>query len=251
MSKKLSLGLAPLLVIAAFVLTPASALGSAEITWPSCTAPACPHVYKNGIIGAEGKPIRYIGWFVFKFNNTKLGAVECHLILAGFAVNPTGGGRAEGKVQAFTPYECNDPTCVGALGEIKVKTGSTLPWKAETVENASKEFFQKTGFKGPTENKKANPTTEPGQVEFNVNCTAPTIGASDFFGVTNYKILNNGISIGSAPGEEETQSESANPANMRNLESETFGPGEVEKGIGANLKVEGFGAEELIEVKNP
>jgi hypothetical protein len=32
MSKKLSLGLAPLLVIAAFVMTPASALGAAEIT---------------------------------------------------------------------------------------------------------------------------------------------------------------------------------------------------------------------------
>jgi hypothetical protein len=248
MSKKLSLALAPLLVIAAFVMTPASALGSAEITWPSCTAPNCPHAYKNGNIQAEGKPLRYIGWGVVQLANTRLGLVTCHLILAGFAENPTGGGRSVGKVQAFDQYECEDPTCAGAAGELKVKTGSTLPWKAEVVENASKEFFQKTGFKGPTENKKANPATEPGQVEFNINCT--TIGAPDFFGVQYYKILNNGVSIGVVPGQEQIQSEAANPANARNLESETFGPGENETGT-PGLKVEGFGGEELIEVKNP
>jgi hypothetical protein len=208
-------------------MTPAPAPGSAEITWPSCTAPACPHIFKNGLISAEGHNLRYIEWGVFHFKNAKLGEAECHLILAGFAVNRTGGGRAEGKVQAFTPYECRDGACEGQLGEIKVNARSTLPWKAEVMENAAKEFFQKTGFKGPTENKKANPATEPGQVEFNINCTAPSIGASDFFGVTNYKILNDGISIGSAPNGEETLAESANPANMRNLESETFGPGEM------------------------
>jgi hypothetical protein len=239
---KLSLGLAPLLVIAAFVMTPASALGAAEITWPSCTAPACPHVYKNGTIGAEGKLVRWIAHGNSQLQNTKLGEVECHNIYAGFAVNPTGGGRAEGKVQAFYPYECTDPTCATALGELKVTNGSTLPWKAETVENAGKEFFEKTGFKGPTENKKANPATEPGQVDFNVNCT--TIGAPDFFGVQYYKILNNGVSIGAVPDTWEGQAESA---TGRSLESEAFGPGETKK----SLAVMGYGAQELIEVKNP
>jgi hypothetical protein len=225
-------------------MTPASALGAAEITWPSCTAPACPHVYKNGVIDAEGAKLRYIEWGVPHLANGKLGVVECHLVSAGFAVNPTGGGRAEGKVQAFDPYECNDPFCTTQNGELKVKTGSTLPWKAEVMENAAKEFFQKTGFKGPTENKKANPATEPGQVEFNVNCT--TIGAPDYFGVQYYKILNNGISIGSAPAGETLQGEGA---TGRNLESENnaFGPLEPKQ----SLKVMGYGAEELIEVKNP
>jgi hypothetical protein len=244
MSKKLSLGLAPLLVIAAIVMTPASALGSAEITWPSCTAPSCPHTYLNGVIKKEAAIIRYIEWGNSKLHNTKLEDVECHNIFAGFGENPTGGGRSIGKIQAFYPYECTDPHCTTQLGEIKVTNGSTLPWKAEVMENAAKEFFQKTGFKGPTENKKANPATEPGQVEFNVNCTAPTIGASDFFGVQYYKILNNGISIGSSPDEEELQAEGA---TGRNLESETFGPLETK----SSLRVEGFGAEELIEVKNP
>jgi hypothetical protein len=242
MSKKLSRGLAPLLLIAAFVMTPASALGAAEITWPSCTAPACPHVYKNGTIGAEGKPVRWIAWGTSQLQNEKLGTVECHNISAGFAVNPTGGGRAEGKVQAFYPYECNDPTCATAIGEITVKAGSTLPWKAETVENAGKEFFEKTGFKGPTVNKKANPATEPGQVEINVNCT--TIGAPDYFGVRYYKILNNGAGIG-APGTWELQAEGATGRNLES-ESETFPLGAKEL-----VKVMGYAAQELIEVKNP
>jgi hypothetical protein len=244
MSKKLSLGLAPLLVSAAFVMTPASALGAAEITWPSCTAPACPHVYKNGAIGAEGDPVREIFWGNIQLHSTKLGEVECHNINAGLLVNPTGGGRAEGKVQAFFPYECNDATCEGALGEIKVTNGSTLPWKAEVMENASKEFFQKTGFKGPTVNKKANPATEPGQVDFNVNCTAT--GAADFFGVRYYKILNNGISIGSAPDEEVLQAEGATGRNLES-ESEAFLPLTAKE----RIKVMGFGGQELIEVKNP
>jgi hypothetical protein len=245
MTNKLSLGLAPLLVIAAFVMTPASALGAAEITWPSCTAPACPHVYKNGTMGPEGEPVQEISWGNSQFHNTKLGEVECHNIYAGFAVNPTGGGRAEGKVQAFFPYECTDETCtVLSLGEIKVTNGKTLPWKAEVMENAAKEFFRKTGFKGPTENKKANPATEPGQVDFNVNCTM--IGAADFFGVQYYKILNNGVSIGAAPAGETLQAEGA---TGRSLESENnaFGPLEPK----SSLRVEGFGAQELIEVKNP
>jgi hypothetical protein len=243
MSKKLSLGLAPLLVIAAFVMTPTSALGAAEITWPSCTAPACPHVYKNGTIGAEGEPVQEISWGNSQFHNTKLGEVECHNIHAGFLVNPTGGGRAVGKVQAFFPYECTDETCTLALGEIKVKAGSTLPWKAEVMENALKEFFQKTGFKGPTVNKKANPATEPGQVEININCTAT--GAADFFGVQYYKILNNGISIGSIPDEEQLQPEGA---TGRSLESEAFGPLESAR---KSDRVMGYGGQELIEVKNP
>jgi hypothetical protein len=244
MKKKFFTGLAPLLVIAACAMAPGSALGSAEIVWPACTPPACPHAYVNGVIKKEAAIIRGIAWATLKLHNEKLEDVECHNIFAGFAENPTGGGRAIGKIQAFYPYECTDTHCTTQLGEIKVTNGSTLPWKAEVVENASKEFFQKTGFKGPTENKKANPATEPGQVEFNVNCTAPTIGASDFFGVQYYKILNNGISIGSSPDEEELQAEGA---TGRNLESETFGPLETK----SSLRVEGFGAEELIEVKNP
>jgi hypothetical protein len=129
----------------------------ASRTWPSCTAPACPHVYKNGALAAEGARLRYIGWSVFQLTNGKLGIVECHLVLAGKAENPTGGGRAEGKVQAFDPYECNDPVCEGRA----------------------------------------------------------------------------------VPGEEETQKESENPANMRNLESEIWPRRNHKKGQGRGLRCAG------------
>jgi hypothetical protein len=118
-----------------------------------------------------------------------------------------------------------------------------LPWKAEFVENAGKEFFEKTGFKGPTVNKKANPATEPGQVEIIVNCT--TIGAPDYFGVQYYKILNNGA-IG-APGELQLQAEGATGRNLES-ESETFLPIVF---AAKSLKVMGYSAEELIQVENP
>ena len=239
MNKKFLICLAPLLVTAAFVVMPAVSQGE---PWAKCVAPNCPHGYKNGAVAAEGEHVNGIAWGTLQLFNTKLGEVECKNVFAGYGENPAGGGRAVGKVQAFFPYECTDETCTVALGEIKVKAGSTLPWKAEVMENASKEFFQKTGFKGPTENKKANPATEPGQVEFNVNCT--TIGAPDFFGVQYYKILNNGVSIGAVPDGLEGLGESA---TGRSLESETFGPGEPK----SSLRVEGFGAQELIEVKNP
>jgi hypothetical protein len=249
MKKKFFTGLAPLLlVIAACVMTPAPALGSAELVFPSCTAPACPHVYKNGTPETEGKKLRGIAWGTLTLKNTKLGETTCHNIFAGFGVNPAGGGRAEGKVQAFYPYECEDPTCAGGGGTLTVTAGKTLPWTALSEETAAKEFFGKVGFKGPTENKKANPLTEPGQAEFNINCT--TIGNPDFFGVGYTKQLNNGITIGTIPGEAEIQPEEVNAALWRNFESELFEAGRTETKT-PKLKGIGYGGQEQLEVHNP
>jgi hypothetical protein len=256
MKKKLFTGLAPLLVIAACAMTAPSALGSAEISWPACVAPNCPHIYKNGIIGAENTAIKGIAWGNLTLTNVKLGVVECKNIFAGFGLNPTGGGRSEGKVQAFYPYECNDPTCAAGKGELFVTANNfagevTLPFKTEGVEQPAGSFYGKAGFKGPSENEKANKTTEPGQTEFNINCTS--IGHPDFFGVSYFKALKTGISIGAAPEESETHKESFDTLHYRNQETVlgAGGVGEVEKGKGANLKGEGYAAEELLEVKNP
>jgi hypothetical protein len=256
MKKKFFSGLAPLLVIAACVMTPASALGSAEISWPSCTPPACPHVYKNGLIGAEGAKVRGIAWGNLKLTNENLGEVECRNIFAGFGENPAGGGRAVGQVQAFYPYECNDPTCAAAKGELKVTANNlagevTLPFKTEGVEQPAGSFYGKAGFKGPTENQKANKITEPGQTEFNINCT--TITKPDFFGVSYFKDLKTGLST-AAPDESETHHEIFDTLHYRNQEtvSGAGGVGEIEKGkTGANLKGEGYAAQELLEAKNP
>jgi hypothetical protein len=255
MKKMFFTGLAPLLVIAACAMAPASALGvGAEIVWPTCTPPACPHAYTNGVIKKEKALIRGIAWGTLKLHNEKLGDVECHNIFAGVGENPTGGGRAVGQVQAFYPYECVDETCKTNLGEIKVTAANfegkiSLPWRAEAEEQPAGTFYGKAGFKGLTENTRP---TEAGFIEFNANCT--TIAHPDFFGVNYLHTLNNGISIGSGPAESEGVHESVDPAHMRSLETvaNSGGVGEVEKGTGAaNLKGEGYGQEELFEVKNP
>ena len=229
MNKKL---LAPLLVtLALVVMLPAASQGA-------------PHVYKNGVIGAEGKKV-------------KLVEVICHNIFAGYAENPLGGGAAKGFVQAFFPYECEEPACATSKGELEVKPGKTLyaepaqlqpaGWKAEVIEPKAGEFWQKTGFKGPTPNVRANPKLEPGQIEFEINCS--TIGKFIFFGENLAKVLNNGLAIGAGPGELELKTEASDPTKTsKDLETEGgLGKGETE----GPVKVEGYGEEELLEVKNP
>jgi hypothetical protein len=255
MKKKFFTGLAPLLVIAACAMAPASALGSAEITWPSCVAPACPHLYKNGILQKAKTILPGIAWGTLTLNNEKLGEVTCKNIFAGFGENPSGNVRTVGKVQAFFPYECAAPTCASGGGVLSVTAANSkgelsMPWTGEAVEQPAGTFYGKAGFKGPSENKKATKGT--GQIEFNINCT--TIVSTDFFGVNYVHTLNNGISIGSAPGESEGLHEITDPAHFRNLESteNAGGKGEVTKAAGeANLKGEGYQEEELLEIKNP
>jgi hypothetical protein len=238
MNNKLYIRLAPLLAVAAFAVMPAA-------TQASCTAPACPHVYKNATLGAEGKKLREIWWGTLKLHNTTFGEIECHTILGTFEENPVGGGAAKGQVQGFYPYECADTTCTTALGgkAIHVVPGK-LPWLTEVFENAQKEFREKIGHKGPSKNIRPNELTEPGFVDFTVNCEGVATG--EVFGELDALILNNGISVGSSPGELQFESEKANPESS-NLETETLLAFEVE----GRVKREGYGAEELVEVKNP
>jgi hypothetical protein len=239
MNKKFLICLAPLLVTAAFAVMPAVSQGE---PWGACTAPSCPHAYKNGLIGAEGEHINGIAWGTLQLFNTKLGEVECKNVFAGYGENPAGGGRAVGKVQAFFPYECTDEFCATQLGEILVTAGK-MPWRGEawSPEKKLTEFWGRTGFKGPT------PNTEPSEPEFvqtHINCT--TVVQANFFGENDTKTLNNGIAIGSAPGEVQSFETKEN-AQATNLETAAIGVGEVKK----KLKGEGYGGEELFSVKNP
>ena len=215
MKKRFLIGLAPL-VVTAFMVMPT-------------VAQAVPHVYKNGLISAEGKKLRTISWGTAKLKNITLGEVECHNVFAGYSENPTGGGAAKGQVQAFYPYECVAETCK-ALGGTKIEiTSEKMPWNAAVTEPEAGVFDQVTGKKGEKGGS--------GSIEFFVNCEGVT--KPHFFGENVTKIQNNGLAIGSAPGEQEF-------LQTQNLESE-IGAGET---IG-KVKVEGYGAEELIEVKNP
>jgi hypothetical protein len=78
-----------------------------------------------------------------------------------------------------------------------------------------------------------------GAVFLKVNCVG--VKKTQFFAEDVPKVLNNGISIGSAPDEEEFDQP---------------GSGELESELGGlklagKVKFEGYGALELIEVRNP
>jgi hypothetical protein len=232
MKKKLLVSLAPVFAIAAFAVVPVGAQAA-------CVAPACPHTYENGVKVAEAKKVRTIAWGTLKLKNATLGVVECHNIFAGFAENPTGGGASIGKVQAFFPYECASASCLALGGKGIAVTAGKMPWLAEAIEPVANEFRQKTGFKSTEKNK---PPKEPGFVEFKVNCegvTEPT-----FFGENNPKLLNNGLSIGAFPGEEEF---TPGAAGESELESEALGNGEPE----GKVKAQGYTSQALLETHNP
>jgi hypothetical protein len=226
MNKRLRIGLAPVLIISAVAALPA-------------TTQAAPHVYENAVKKAEGQKLRYLGWGTLKLKNATLGAFECHHIFAGYLENPAGGSAAEGKTQAFVPYECVSTACTVFNAKGIAISAETMPWDAEVIEPEAGVFRQKTGFKATEKNK---PPKEPGFVELTLNCEG--VFETKFFGETNPKILDDGLSIGSFPGEEEF---TPGAAGESELESEGLGNWEWE----GKVKFAGYANLALIEVKNP
>ena len=191
---------------------------------------ATPHVYSNLVKHGEGTILRTIAWGTLKFTNPTLGEVECHTISAGYSDNPTGGGAAVGKVQAFDPYECVGETCTSLGGTGIEVIPEKLPWSEEVTEPEAGVFRMNTG----------NRLKAAGAVFERVNCIG--VKNTQFVGEFAPKILNNGLKIGEDPAEQEFDQPGSGE-----LESEALGAGK----FGGRFKVEGYDAEELIEVKNP
>jgi hypothetical protein len=220
MKKKFLTGLAPLVAVAAFAAVPA--------------AEGAPHVYKNGVIGKEGTPVRWVEWNPTKVINPGAGGEnECKLVGAGFTENPIGGVNAIGKVEAWFPYECIEAACIKQGGKFVEISGEHLPWRVEVTEPSPGVFRQKTGTKSERGG--------AGSMEFLWNCEG--FAKSHAFGEVSPLILNNGTTIGLKPGEIEFDPGSGE------MES-------VEVGVGpwrfsGKRKVQGYAGQELIEVKNP
>src|SRR5262249_29296418 len=142
---------------------------------------------------------------------------------------PAGGGSAIGKVQGYFPYECVSASCTALGGTAIAVTPENLPWSTEATEVEGGAFRLRTG----------NRIKAAGAVFLRVNCVGVKI--TQFFAEVAPTVLNNGISIGSAPTEEEFDPGSGE------LESEAGGGLK----LGGKVKFEGYGEEELIEVKNP
>jgi hypothetical protein len=227
MKKKFLVGVAPLVVVTAFLVIPAASQGACG------TAPNCPHVYKNGVIGKEGTAVRQMAWGNAKLKNGVLGEIECKNIFAGFATNPVGGGAAEGKVAAFFPFECVSAECTKLGGKFIELVAEKMPWVAEVTEPSAGVFRQKTGVKSERGGGAGR------SIEFLVNCEGVT--KPHFFGENSPLILNNGTAVGLKPGEIEFDLGSGE------LESDTVGGGTT----AGKIKTQGYAGQELIEVKNP
>jgi len=92
-----------------------------------------------------------------------------------------------------------------------------MPWSVEVIEPEAGVFRQKIGFKGTVKNKPP-PETEAGWVDIKFNCEGVT--ELKGFGETAPKILNNGLTIGAFPDEEEF---TPGAAGESELETEALG----------------------------
>jgi len=95
MFKKLSIGLAPLVAVAAFAVMPA-------------TSQATGHYYSNGLKIAEGskKTVTEWGTLTLAGVTREKGHVTCHTAAGGTVENPVGGGAGVGATEVFVAYQC-------------------------------------------------------------------------------------------------------------------------------------------------
>jgi alpha-tubulin suppressor-like RCC1 family protein len=191
---------------------------------------ASAHVYKNGAIGTEGKKVRMLAWGTLKLTNSSLGEVECRDVMAGYLEDPTSGASAVGETQALSPYECVSASCTTLGGSAIEVSPENLPWSAELTETEEGGFRIRSG----------NRLKATAAVVEQVNCVGKL--NAQFSGEDAPKFLNNGLTIGAFPSEAEFDQPGSGE-----LENEASGG----LNSGGKLKVEGFAAQELIEVKNP
>jgi hypothetical protein len=120
-------------------------------------------------------------------------------------------------------------TCKTLGGTATQVTPENLPWSTEATEVEGGAFRMRTG----------NRIKTAGAVFLRVNCLG--VKNTQFFAEEAPKVLNNGIVIGQLPDEEEFDQPGSGE-----LESEAGG-----LKLAGKVKFEGYGQEELIEVKNP
>jgi len=120
MSKKLFIGLAPLLAIAAFVVIPAVAQGA-------CLEVGKCHFFKNGTQETEGVKIPTVSWGTVTLTSAD-GVVTCENAVLGNVENPTGGGSGVGETNNFATANCVSAGCEPVSALELVVTAENLPW---------------------------------------------------------------------------------------------------------------------------
>jgi hypothetical protein len=232
MSNKLRMGLAPVLLVAAFALIPVA-------------AQAEPHFYSNhvglpaesGGPGAEGKDI--IAWGKLELEAKSIGKTICLNEFGGDAYNPEGpeGARpGEGKIDAYAAYDCTSEQCEALKSKIEIipegldKFGE---WEAKLTEPEAGIIRLKIG------NKTLN---SPTQIKFRIFC--PPAGPGEINTPSRGELtpkVKNGTLIGSAPSKIEF--------GLGSGELELAGLPEGK--VNGSLKVMGYETGEIITTSNP
>jgi hypothetical protein len=193
---------------------------SSDQTFETVAPPTGPHWYKNGVILEEGgQAMDALAWGALTLQNAKIGAVTCHTLDGGDFANPAGRGAGKGAIDAFTVYDCVAPTCEAAGGKAEVLP-EKLEWSSLLIEE------------GPVFRDKLE------GIALRVICAASALNV-EFHGTLKPR-FKAGTSIGSAPSKLEFE------AGSGSLES-VEGPG----ALTGNLKVMGFEAAEIVQVRNP
>jgi hypothetical protein len=121
MSKKLYSGLAPLVVIASFAMTPAA-------------AQATPHYYVNQLKLAEGEKVPVIAWGQLTLASEpegKVAVTQCENAAGGFIENPVGGGPGAGQTTRWATWNCTNAEC--PPGEVELAPGLKVEKEFEVV----------------------------------------------------------------------------------------------------------------------
>jgi len=119
MSRKLWIGVTPLLATVAFAVLPVA-------------AQATPHWFKNNVKMAEGtKALQVLsGKLTLKTVVGGSGEVTCQNVVGAVVENPTGEGPGKDETQSFNPYSCVASTCP-LFAEVLAEK---LPWPSELEE---------------------------------------------------------------------------------------------------------------------
>jgi hypothetical protein len=230
MSKRLRMGFAPMLLVAAVAMMPAA-------------AQAVPHFYKNKIIapeesgapGAEGTDV--ISWGTLVLETKTVGTITCLNVSAGDAFNPIGGGAGEGKIDAYAAYDCTNALCEETFKSKQEIIPEGLDkfgeWETKLTEAVAGKPRLKTG----------NSTLEsPSQIKFLISCPSAGLGEIKTKAKGELSpLVVNGTAIGSAPSKITFDPESGE------LEIANVKEGKV-NGSGKGMGYEGG---ELLSAKNP
>jgi hypothetical protein len=246
MSKKLCISLAPLVLVAAFVL-------------PS-VAQAAPHYYKNGSLLAEGTKLPTLAWGKLTLVSSKGGTpVECENAVGGYVENPVGGGAGKSETNGWAAYNCKDEECelgggkIGVIFENEASPGQALrlAWPGELTEAKV----------GTIRDKSTNVRVYT-HCQFVALAPVERAGTGPFAGLEEkeskeYNAPGSTTCTTASPGTSEAKVKNGTNAEKPSKTEFDSGAGELEcgtggKGItGGTLKVSGFIETELIQTKNP